>query len=432
MITPEIENDTALTPEERRKRLYDRLRQKYLDQRAEGEKVLEQPYETGTDLADSQRISAMASGLSKAAAKMGSIYGKAPTTDVPESLAAMDAATEGEYRRDLLERDRAQSLVDASNKGLLGLSKLEEADVSNVAIPEDFRADVNADLARKGFKIQIPEGMTYKQLKANPFLDRASQATYANKPAGKVYKTTVVNPDGTLSDVVYDVGTGTSTVIGQSARGTRLIKTPEGEYVGARPGEIPQLGSGGRTPAQIEQAREVETARKKALVSEEVKEKQEVEKAVAAQKTWENFVNRAGELREKAKEYVGPIMGRVTEGAGSFGVSLDEAATRLNSMITAKVNQYIKEMTGVAAGDKEMKRLQKVLPSIAQDKVTFDIKLSELKMLADEIVNERLISAGKAPVGEPVVDSPETVKETPKKTPSIESGRKVITSIDEL
>ena len=111
-----------------REELYRRLKEKYMKQRSEAEKTLEQPYETPTDLAESKRLSALTSGLSKAAAQMGSIRGKAPTTNIPETLSEFDKAQELAVMADMQAREQAKKDLDITGRSLLQLDREQEAD----------------------------------------------------------------------------------------------------------------------------------------------------------------------------------------------------------------------------------------------------------------------------------------------------------------
>lgn len=90
----------------------------------------------------------------------------------------------------------------------------------------------------------------------------------------------------------------------------------------------------------------------------------------------------------EATPFKGPIMGNVGMAMARIGVESPEFAT-FNRLIKDTVSQLIKERSGVAASEPEMKRLEATLPKITQRNDTFEAVLQDVIQASDEIIEDR-------------------------------------------
>jgi len=75
----------------------------------------------------------------------------------------------------------------------------------------------------------------------------------------------------------------------------------------------------------------------------------------------------------------GPVEGRIKTLASNMGLSTDAKFEDLKAGIGATLANYIKSMSGTAASDREVARLQSILPSVQDNNLQFITKLNRFK-----------------------------------------------------
>ena len=370
-----------------REELYRRLKEKYMKQRSEAEQTLEQPYETPTDLAESKRLSALTSGLSKAAAQMGSIRGKSPTTTAPETLSEFDKAQELEVMAGMKAREQAKSDLDVAGKSLLAMEDAEglrqrEFEAMDVPIDENLRLTVNQQLTQKGSKLQLPRGITNRQIKSNPLLSRLIDTASAATSRDRIQIREVLGAD-LDPKVLGGKSLPPSFDPNRYYNVAYNIDNPElSSVIGAT-----RLGDVGFA---VDKTRKTTQARLE--TKEGIEEAADIREAEAKAGRWNNYATEMRALRDEAT-LVGPAAGRLADIASNFGISLDDKATALRVGLQRQLNAYIKELSGAAVNAAEEKRLLGVMPTIKDDKDTFKTKLDALKKEADKLINEKKAKA---------------------------------------
>ena len=96
----------------------------------------------------------------------------------------------------------------------------------------------------------------------------------------------------------------------------------------------------------------------------------------------------------------GPISGRIGEALNTLGTGTgSEEFDTLNQNVKTMVSAYIKDMSGTAAGEKEMVRLEAVMPRPSDSDSVAKTKIKALKKEALAIANEFREAAGLPPIG---------------------------------
>jgi hypothetical protein len=352
----------------------------------------------------------------RAANQVGNFQGRASGTEPLEGYARnqdmMEAADLGarENRSQEAERRVTQSEDRALSLGA-GLQREEELDAP---VASEVVGIANEWLTKQGMKARVPEGITQRQLKANPYLDQLikNSATRAGQP--KTYMADVFDKDGNPRKVLVDGFTGEPIRdLGKPVSSTSLVKN-EGTGVyesvsktgrgGAAPGmSMPE----GKTPAQAKADLEVSTSVRKEDATRpgkvetvkaedkaraEGKAAGEIRGEKAKAEAWKGVANDALALYDKST-LVGPGLGQITKAAGALGYAPDENASRLNTMLMRRINSYVKEITGAAMSVAEQGRIMSVMPSVGDSKARFRIQLEELKKEADRVVEERRMAS---------------------------------------
>jgi hypothetical protein len=103
-----------------------------------------------------------------------------------------------------------------------------------------------------------------------------------------------------------------------------------------------------------------------------------------------NDASKEGELFDGT----GPIDGRIAQLKNKLGMSHGQATDELNVRTAAGLADYIKDRSGTAASEGEVKRLQAIMPSTSDDRELFTRKLEAAMKMADEIVAKNRAKAG--------------------------------------
>jgi hypothetical protein len=314
------------------------------------------------------------SSLLSAANKIGNLNGEAVKSNY------------GDYadKQSQIEMDGLKSrnsLYDDSVKRL-GIAQQQLDD--NTPVETELVDSINEQLTAKNSKIKLPSNITWKQVKASPFLnalvENATKAQQQQKTYMKdiyvdgVPRTVLV--DGTTGEILKNVGAPTSS--------TSIVKDPvTGAYTSVEKRRGSTIGGkvvnnvNGKTPNELKDEREVNVAKRKAEVAEGVKDAKSVRESSVATDMEEDFRNDILNTRSKAT-LVGPVGGRISDAAQSLGISLDKDATELNIRLQKRLSAYMKEVSGATVPDEEVKRLAKQIPNIKDDEDTFKSKLDEL------------------------------------------------------
>ena len=130
----------------------------------------------------------------------------------------------------------------------------------------------------------------------------------------------------------------------------------------------------------------------------------------------------------KGTNITGPVLGRIGKAMNWTNSSVSTDFDQLNVNQMSMLNQYIKDTTGASATESEMRRLEAVMPSVADSDALFENKLQALEKESQNIVNERRQAYGLAPRSwesikksagaEGSWDTAEPAKEGQGKTPS--------------
>jgi len=355
----------------------------------------------------------------RAANQVGNFQGQAADSSAFEDYAKnqnmMDAADfAGREARSM----GAEKRVTQAEDRMMSVGRdLQAEDELNAPVAPEVVGIANEWLAKQNIKTRVPDGITQRQLKNNPYLEQLIKNSTSKVGQPKTYQKDVFNPQtGQVEAVLFDGVTGapikTLGVPGSAASVVKNVGTGAYETVlknargGAAPGQT--LPKDGRVPAQVVADREVDTAVRKEDATragkvetvkaenrarEDVKNDNLTQEAAAKAAGWKALTTDALALYDKST-LVGPLGGRATKLAGAMGYAPDEDASRLNTMLMRRTNAYIKETTGAGMSEAEGRRLMAVMPAVTDSKTKFKLQLEELKKEADKIVDERKLTRG--------------------------------------
>jgi hypothetical protein len=354
-------------------------------------------------------------GFQRAANQVGNFQGRAAGS---EALEGYTNAQNAQDREDFAGREmRSQNAARTANQEedrtlALGAAVQKEEELDSPVAPEVVGI-ANEFLEKQGAKSRVPEGITQRQLKANPYLSQLIKNSSARAGMPKTYMKDVFDENNMPQSVLFDGITGEPIRnLGRPVTGTSLVKNEgTGLYESIQKngggGAAPMSQPGGRNPAQVKadldvatsvrkedatRGPKVETVRAEAKARDEAKAVGEIRGEKAKADAWKGVANDAMALYDKST-LVGPIGGRVTKVAGAMGLAPDENASRLNTMLMRRINSYVKEITGAAMSASEQGRIMSVMPSVSDSKSRFRIQLEELKKEADRLVEERRMAS---------------------------------------
>lgn len=93
----------------------------------------------------------------------------------------------------------------------------------------------------------------------------------------------------------------------------------------------------------------------------------------------QNVKNQLDSFNLDTLNSTGPIEGRIKNLASNMGLSTDAKFEDLKAGIGSTLANYIKSMSGTAASDREVARLQSILPSVKDNNLQFITKLNRFK-----------------------------------------------------
>jgi hypothetical protein len=156
----------------------------------------------------------------------------------------------------------------------------------------------------------------------------------------------------------------------------------------------------GETPVQYKARVEVETQAAKKQAEEGGKRENAVidaeADAAARRRVSEEMVALYNDASKEGELFdgTGPIDGRIAQLKNKLGMSHGQATDELNVRTAAGLADYIKDRSGTAASEGEVKRLQAIMPSTSDDRELFTRKLEAAMKMADEIVAKNRAKAG--------------------------------------
>lgn len=157
----------------------------------------------------------------------------------------------------------------------------------------------------------------------------------------------------------------------------------------------------GESPNEYNRRRDLEQEQAKKEIQDQQKRQEALVDAQAMKatrsKTMNDFISLydgASKEKQLFMDGVGPIDGRISKLKNDLGFSHGENTDKLISRTESALADYIKEISGAAASDKEVARLKKVMPSVSDERQLFINKLRAALDEADKIVSEKLSKAG--------------------------------------